>query len=197
MTQAAIETQVHARASIDVRSIVLPRAKWETEQVRGPRGVQTALRPQKGTWYGHIIRGRERHDVTVIAVIACPSCNRLLFLSHSPEAAKGLRMMTGMPVPVAHQINHLGKVSPDVRCQHSGCGFHRRVYLDRWLKTKPLYAIAYIEGSSGEIKIDYTHAVDRREAMFHFGPRANCQIIDMAPAVGHFFDEKTRKLTAD
>ena len=124
-----------------------------------------------------------------------------MFLSHSPEAARAVRGLTGMPVPVAHRINHLGLVRTvsggDVACQHAGCSFHRRVYLDRWLKTKALYAIAYVEGVHGAIKIDYPHAVDRREARFHFGPRRNVRIIDMAPAIGHFLDERTGRLTAD
>ena len=59
------------------------------------------------------------------------------------------------------------------------------------------YAIAYVEGVHGAIKIDYTHAVDRREARFHFGPRRDVRIIDMAPAIGHFLDERTGRLTAD
>ena len=191
--------QVHSQASIDVRSVVLPRAQWDHEMVTPHEGAapRLAVTPQKGTWYGHVVRGKSAHDVTVVALFACPSCGGVLFLSHSPEAARAVRGLTGMPVPVAHRINHLGLVQPDLKCQHGGCSFHRRVYLDRWLKTKALYAIAYVEGAHGTIKIDYTHAVDRREARFHFGPRKNVRIIDMAPAIGHFLDERTGRLTAD
>ena len=103
-----------------------------------------------------------------------------------------------MPVPVAHGIDYRGKVSPDFQCGHGACSFHRRVYLDRWNKTKALYAIAYVEGVHGNICIDYTHAIDRKEASFHFGKRSkNVRIIDMAPAVGFYVDEKTGRMTAD
>lgn len=198
MTQAAPIATVHTQTSINVRSVVLPRAQWDHEMVPGPGGApRLAVSPQKGTWYGHVVRGKSAHDVVVVALLACPACGGLLFLSHSKEAAHAVRGLTGMPVPVAHQVNHLGKVAPDIRCQHQGCGFHRRVYLDRWLKTKALYAIAYVEGDHGSILIDYTHAVDRREARFHFGPRRDVRIIDMAPAIGHFLDERTGRLTAD
>lgn len=187
----AVASTVHSQASINVRAVVLPRAKWDTAQTA--KGL--AFLPQKGTWYGHVIR--DGHDVNVVAMIACPNCGGTLYLSHDQAAAKALRRMTGMPVPVAHTINHLGMVSPDVLCQHGRCDFHRKVYLDRWNKTKPLYAIAYIEGEHGEIKIDYCHAIDRREARLHFGPRRNVRIIDIGPAVGFFVNERTGRITAD
>jgi hypothetical protein len=196
MTQAAVAT-VHTQASFNVEAIVLPRATWETEET--PDG-RLAVRPQRGTWYGHVARGRAQHDVTVIPVIACPNCGGGLFIPHSKEAATALRKLTGMPVPVAHAIDHKGKVSPDIHCQHGRCGFHRTVYLDRWNKTKPLYAIAYVNmdrGEHGQIQIDYTNAVDEREARFHFGVRPRCRIIKAGLAIGFYVDERTGRMTAD
>jgi hypothetical protein len=195
MTQTAT-AQVHSQASIDIRSIVLPRATWATELASNG-----ALRctPQRGTWYGHVLRGRSRFDVTVLAMLGCPSCGGLLFLSHEPKAAAALRKMTGMPVPVAHRIDSLGRVSPDIRCQHAGCGFHRRVFLDRWHKTKPLFALAYIncdKGEHGEIEIAYSHSIDAREARGHLG-KGNFKTIAAGPAVGFFVNEKTGRMTAE
>src|SRR5271166_3850807 len=117
MTMEQASAQVHSQASIDVRSIVLPRAQWETS--RTPEG-QPAFLPQKGTWYGYVIRGRIPSDVTVVPMIGCPSCGGALFLSHSPGAARFLSKMLGAIVPVAHRIDHLGKVSPDLLCKHGG-----------------------------------------------------------------------------
>ncbi len=201
---AAITTTIHSHASVDIRTEVIARAQWATGRSADGR---VAYRPEKGTWHAHVVRGRERHDVTIVPMIACPSCNKLLMLSHSIAAAKVLRAMTGMPVPVAHQIDSLGKVSPDIRCNHPGCGFHRKVYLDRWQKTKPLFAIAYVNlerGEHGKIEIAYSHSIDAREAVFHLGTGKHIRVIKTAdgrpaagPAVGFFVDEKTGRMTAD
>ncbi len=189
-----ISAQVQSQTAIDIRSLVLPRARWEVS--KGPDG-RPCFAPQKGTWYGRVFRGRAAHDVLTVAMIACPACGGASFLSHSPAAAKVVSRLTGMPCPVAHRVDYLGKVSPDLQCGRLSCSFHRRVFLDRWNKTKALYAIAYIEGEHGAIQIDYTHAIDRREARFHFGKRKEVRIIDMAPAVGFYVDEKTGRMTAD
>jgi hypothetical protein len=204
MTQSAVATTIHSNASINIGTVVLPRARWNRAPT--PDG-RIAYEPIKGTWYGQVIRGRERHAVTVIAIISCPSCGKLLMLSHSPDAARGLRAMTGMQVPVAHQIDYQGKVSPDVRCMHKPCEFHRKVYLDRWNKTKPLYAIAYVDlakGEHGEIEISYCHAIDPKEALFHFQHGRNVRILTLpngrpaiGPAISFYVDEKTGRITAD
>ncbi len=195
MTQSAAAT-VHTQASINVRALVLARAKWESEPA--PDG-RMAFRPQKGTWYGHIVRGRGPADATVVPMVSCPSCGGILFLSHSEDAAKALRRMTGMPVPVAHRIDPYGKVSPDILCQHGRCDFHRSVYLDRWNKTKPLFAIAYVnldKGVHGTIEIAYSHAIDAREARFHLGA-GNFKVIGAGRAIGLFVNEKTGRVTAE
>lgn len=205
MSQQAVATTIHSHASIDVRTEVISRAQWP--RVSTPDG-RVAYEPVKGTWYGQVVRGRERHAVTVIAMISCPSCAKLLMLSHSVQAARALRAMTGMVVPVAHQIDYLGKVSPDLRCTHGSCGFHRKVYLDRWNKTKPLFALAYVDlskGEHGEIEIAYSHSIDTREAMFHLGKTGkSIRVLTDAkgrpvagPAVGIYIDEKTGRITAD
>jgi hypothetical protein len=197
MTQA-VTTTVHTAASIDVRTLVLPRATWHTAPTADGR---LSLQPQKGTWYGHILRGRANHDVMVVPLIACPSCNGTIVLSHTASTAKVISALHGggLRVPIAHQIDHLGRVQPDIRCTHGSCNFHRRVYLDRWNKTKPLFAIAYVNqarGEHGEIEIAYSHAIDAREARFHLGA-GNYRIIASGPAVGFFVDEKTGRMTAE
>ena len=187
---------IDTRASIDIRSVVLPRANWE--RVKTPNGV--AVRPQKGTWYAHVVRGTAAHDVTIIPMIACPACGGLVYLSHTLETAKALGAMLGRPGPVAHSIDRIGRVSPDVMCRHGRCAFHRRVILDRWNKTKALYAVAYVDslgGGHGRIQIDYCHAVDRKEALFHFARGKNRRLIDAGPAVGFFVNEQTGRVTAD
>lgn len=199
MTMASsISAKVDRSASLNVRTLVLPRAKWEKELIAGGR---EALRPQPGTWYGHVVRGQGAHEVTVIPFVGCPACKKLLLLSHSPDAARALASLSGMPVPVSHAIDHLGRVSPDARCAHAGCSFHRRLILDKWNTTKSLYAIAYVDlsrGDAAKIEIDYCHAVDRREALFHFGVRKkSVRVIDAGKAVGFFVDEKTGKVSVE
>jgi hypothetical protein len=195
MSQAATAV-VHSRASIDVRAMVLPRAQWETEYSSDGR---LAFKPQKGTWYGHVVRGKSAHDITVIAMVSCPSCGGLLCLAHSADAAKHLSRMLGKPIPVAHSIDHLGRVSPDAMCGYGRCDFHRRIYLDRWNKTKPLFAIAYVNlsrGEHGKIEIAYSHSIDAREARLHLGA-GNFRIIASGLALGFFVDETTGRVTAD
>jgi hypothetical protein len=184
---------VHTHASITIGSVVLRRAKWET--ARDPSG-RIAVNPQRGTWHGHIVRGRNKHETVVVPMVGCPSCGGVLFLSHSPDAAAVLAILLGVRVPV----DTLGKVTPDLQCQHGRCDFHRTVYLDRWNKTKPLYAIAYINRSAGRgagrIEIAYSHALNAQEARFHLG-RGAFDVIGAGPAIGFYVDEKTGRVTAE
>jgi hypothetical protein len=194
MTNATPAAVIHSQASINVRSVVLPRAKWEITRVADGR---MAAVPRAGTWFAHILRSR--NAMTVVPMIGCPNCGGLLLLSHDEMSARELRLMTGLPVPVAHRIDKFGKVSPDVLCKHGRCDFHRRVYLDRWQKTKPLYAIAYVNcdrGEHGEIEIAYSHALNEKEARMHLG-FGNFRIIGAGPAIGFFVDEKTGRATAE
>jgi hypothetical protein len=183
---------VSTTAAVDPQSLVIARARWGVEDHNG----QFAVKPIKGTWYGHIVRGRAAHDITVIPMLGCPGCGNVQFLSHSKEAAARIGDMLRRAVPVVHRIDHLGKVSPDMRCAYTGCGFHRKVYLDRWNKTKPLYACAYVEGARGKIEIMYSHSVDAREAKMHM-PKKGVRIIATGPAIGFFVDEATGRVTAD
>jgi len=202
MTQA-IDTTIHTAASITIDTVVLPRADWKVEMTT--QGL--SIGPEKGSWYPHIVRGRARHDVTVVPMIGCPACGKLIMISHTHAVARWIGAMhpRKIRVPVAHAVNHLGKVSPDIQCMHMGCSFHRRVYLDRWNKTKPLYAVAYFDLTKGgelggEIAIDYCHAIDRREALnqFGLGARRNVRIIDAGPALGFYVkDKEGKRLSAD
>jgi len=195
-----VSATTHSSASLQVRALVLPRARWQITQPWAMERARNDLqfRPVKGTWYGHVIRGKAAHDVAVLAIVGCPSCGRALFLTHSPEAASFLKKALRLPVPVAHSIDHLGKVTPDLQCKHAGCSFHRKVYLDRWNKTKPLFAIAYVDMSKKrqEIEIAYSHAIDAKEARFHLGP-GNYSVIAAGPAIGFHYNEKTNRLTAE
>jgi len=204
MTQPAYS--VHTSASVIVRPLVLPRAKWSFDAIGGVRGGgdrgpggpgELAFRPMKGTWYGHVVRGKSAHDVIVLPIIGCPTCNSPLFLAHRADTAKMLSRLMRRPVPVVHKIDHLGKVQPDIQC--GGCGFHRKIYLDRWNKTKPLYALAYVDmrkGAERKIEIAYSHSIDTREARFHLGP-GKYDVIAGGPAIGFFVDEKTGRVTTD
>jgi hypothetical protein len=194
VSQAAqIEVRHDSRASVTVEAEVLPRAQWATEKL--PQGF--AWTPQKGTWYGHVVRGQRPDQVAILPMVACPGCNATLLLTHNTMAAKIVRKLQGetLPIPVAHRIDAVGKVSPDLRCFK--CSFHRKVYLDRWLKTKPLYAIAHVEGRHGLIQIDYANGIDAREARFHFGHRPKSRIIKIGLAVGFYVDETTGRMTTE
>lgn len=183
-----------SRVSINVRAIVLPRAGWEHEYING----QLAVKPVRGTWYGHVFRGKSAHDVTVIPMIGCPNCGGLTLLCHLYDTQKAIAQLMSIRFPVVHKIDHLGRVSPDLTCKHGSCDLHRKVILDKWLKTKPLFAIAYVENDS-DIKIDYAHAIDKKEALAQWAPqlKKNCRVIDAGPAVGFYVDEKTGRITAD
>lgn len=188
MNEASPSFEIRQTASMAVRPAVLKRAEWDVV----PNGN---IIPQKGTWHAHIER-RTPTDVTVIAFLGCPSCGNKIVLSQSKDAATILSKWFGRTMPVIHAIDRLGKVSPDVLCMNGSCDFHRTVYLDRWNQTKPLYAMAYTRGAHGRIEIAYTHATNQHEARLHLGA-GNFRIIDIAPAIGFFVDEKTGRMTAD
>ena len=183
--------EVHSTSSIIVRPIVLRRAEWATHE----RAVGPTVIP--GTWYAHVVRGRDAWDVAVIPFIGCPLCGKKNVLVHNEQAAAIVARGIGQPVvPVTHTNDHLGKVSPDVMCMTPGCSFHRQVYLDRWNKTKPLYAIAYTRGQSTKIEIAYSHSIDAREARIHLGV-GDYNIIGAGPAIGFFVNERTGRMTTD
>lgn len=155
------------------------------------------VNPVKGTWYGHVLRGKGPLDVAVVPMLSCPNCGGICGISHTPEAAKHWRVWLGArDMPICHDVDYLGKLSPDLMCKHGRCDFHRTVYLDRWNKHKALFCLAYTEGRGTEIKFAYSHAMDAKEARFHLG-RGNYNIIAGGPAVGFHFDERKNRLTAD
>lgn len=187
---------VSSQVSLHVQACVLPRAEWDVSESYDGR---ISIRPIQGTWYGHVVRGASAHEVALIPMLGCLGCGKLLMLSHTEESAKCIGKLFKVPTfrPV-HRINHLGKVSPDLKCMHHGCDFHRTVYLDRWLKTKALYACAYIRKGAKKIEIDYSHAIDAKEALFHMGfkPR-EVKVIACGPAISFFVDDKTGRITAE
>jgi hypothetical protein len=188
---------VYSRASLTVQPVILPREVW-------PAREDGALRPIKGSWHARVVRNSKAlHDTAIIVMIACPSCGGLLFTPHTDASAKALARMLGrsgpnVPKTATHSIDAVGKISPDVLCMHERCDFHRRVYLDKWNKTKPLYCIAYTKRGSLELEFAYCHASDQREALFHLGGRpGDFVIVEVAPAVGYFVaDEKKGTLVA-
>jgi hypothetical protein len=186
---------IHSQSSLIVRPAILARAEWTREPTADGR---MAFRPVKDTWYGHIVRGRHAHDVVIVPMVGCPGCGGLLFLSHTEATAKVLRAVLGQRVvPVVHSIDYLGKVAPDLLCGRPRCDFHRQVYLDRWNKTKPLFALAYVNTAKGNrIEIAYSHSVDEKEARFHLG-MGPYRVIGGGPAIGFFVDEKTGRITAE
>ena len=192
--------QVHTRAALSTRAAILPRAAWHVSSA--PDGTPAFTRSAeggpvpKGTWFAWILRKRDGGSV-VMPLVSCPVCGGLIRL-HTDKSTPIYRIAYGKPdLPVVHKIEANGKVSPDIMCMSGRCDFHRTAYLDRWSRTKPLWAIAYVEGPHGIIKIDYTNAVNKKEALFMFGVRPNVRIIDAGLAIGFFVNEKTGRVTAD
>jgi hypothetical protein len=182
---------LHSNAAIVVRPIVLARAMWARSPMPGGLG----LKPIKGTWFAHMDKSGGGASV-VLPMISCPSCAKMLFLTPTQETARVLGRMLQTIVPVAHSIDTVGKVSPDIRCAHPGCSFHRTVYLDKWDRLRPLYVTAYTEGVSPDLKFAYSHAASQKEARFHLGS-GDFNIISVGRAVGVLFDEKTGKVSTD
>ena len=182
---------VFTNASLVVRPLVLERAMWPRS--RSEEGV--GFRPIKGTWYAYTEK-RGYNSSIVVPLVSCPSCAGLLFLSPSQEVARTLGRLFGRIVPVAHRIDEVGKVSPDIKCMHAKCSFHRTLYLDKWNNLRPLYVTAFTEGAGIDVKFAYSHAASRKEALFHLGA-GNHKVIEVGRAVGYMYDEATGKVTAD
>ena len=191
----ATATVHRENSSIVTRPAILDHAKWET--TTGADG-RLGLRPVKGTWHAHIVRTPGSTDTAVVPLIGCPTCGGLTILTPGEKAAIAVGRMLGKRVPVAHSIDLFGKVSPDVQCMHGRCDFRRTVYLDRWTATgKPLYCIVYTTAPSDKLEFAYAHATNRREAAEHLGRNQAHVIIEVAPAVGFWQDERTGKLSTD
>ena len=179
-------TTIQGNAAVVVRPLVLARAMWPRQDAPGGVG----FRPMKGTCYAYLDKAGPTS--IVVPMISCPSCAGLLFIVHTQETARILGRMMRTIVPVAHRVDTVGKVAPDIRCMHKGCNFHRTMYLDKWDRLRPLYSIAYTEGRDIDIKFAFSHAASQREARVHLGT-GNFNIIGIGRAVGFLFDEKTRK----
>ncbi len=182
---AAVEIQTHA--SLNARPIALARATWEIEETARGR----AVRPVKATWTVQKIRG------AIVPLIGCPNCGGLTMLVTRDMVEKGV--VTGVGARKVHEIDRYGKVTPDVKCMGGTspggpCDFHRTVYLDKWNRLKPLYAVAYTKPGSLKIEIAYCHASNQREARIHLG-HEKIRLIAIGPAVGFFVDEATGKVT--
>lgn len=177
---------IQGNASVVVRPLALARAMWPRQD--GPSGP--GFRPIRGTWYAHL--DKSGPTSIVVPMLSCPSCAGLLFVVHSQPTARILGRMMKTIVPVAHSVSTEGKVSPDIKCMHKGCNFHRTVYLDKWDRLRPLYCIAFTEGRGIDVQFAFSHAVSQKEARVHLGA-GNFNIIGIGRAVGFLFDEKTRK----
>lgn len=188
MTQSA---SIIGNASVVVRPLVLERALWPSK-AGGPGAL--ALRPIPGTWHAHM--DKSGHTSVVVPLVSCPACGGMLFIVPSQDTARVLGRMMGRIVPVAHKVSIEGKVSPDVRCMHGKCSFHKTLYLDKWDRLRPLYATAYVRDGSHKIEISYSHASSQKEARFHLGA-LKCKILGIGRAIGFFVDETTGRVTAD
>jgi hypothetical protein len=202
----ALPVEVQTRAALNTKPAVLPRAEWKVSNAPDGTPAFGSVRGgpiPRGTWFAWILRKRDGGTV-VMPLVSCPKCGGLTRL-HTDKSTPIYRVAYGRPnLPVVHKVESNGKVSPDVACANPRCDFHRTVYLDRWNRTKPLWAIAYVEMPSGRIQIDYTNAVNGKEALFHFGmavkdgkivsTRKNVQVIGAGPAVGFFVNERTGKM---
>lgn len=187
------------RAAIIARPIVLARAPWERSA--DGRGV----RATRGTW--HAFKHRGDIGSVIVPMISCPNCGGLTYVVPTFGAALQLKRMgvtyAGQkdPSSLPHSVDRIGKVTangptgPGVLCGHGRCDFHRIVILDRWQDEKPLWVIVYTDGNSFEPQFQYCHAVNKSEALHHFGALGRRTIIETAPAVGYFTDERTGRQT--
>jgi hypothetical protein len=111
--------------------------------------------PQPLTW----IKPLEGMARTIKAIVCCPNCQ-----------------MPKLVDERVHKVDYTCEVKPSFHCQ---CGFHRRIFLDRWLK-KPIYACAIewilkdVDPKTGYHKIRkdivYVSAETEAEARIQCGP---------------------------
>lgn len=150
--------------SEETRTVVLPRATWETVWVAGQI---ERVQPVPETWYDlRKIEGRPT-GADIIALLCCPSCRNANAVS---------RRVT--------RVSSLGKLSPRFVCGFSTCRFTAEIYLDKY-HDKPLYALALENGE--RIELSYTHADNVKEASRGVAGRVamGWRIIGIGPAVGY------------
>lgn len=113
----------------------------------------------------------------------CPEVDRVLALVGCPKCGKANGLVESV-----HSVTSTGEVQPRFQCAE--CDFARGIYLDRWNKRKPLYAIAIERRAGNRIvaEMHYAHASNEREARFHLGP-GNYRVVAVAPAVGYHAED--------
>ena len=154
-----------SNVSLNIRPFFFKKAdQWETQTVNN----QIGYRGTPGTW----LKIESRSAPRLLAFICCPNCKQIRAL------------MRGI-----HIVDFYGKIKPDLICDVADnvtmhrCSFHRKSYLDRWQKGRPLYAIA-VEYHNGKPEIFYCHADNQAEARAHVGP-GDYRIIAIGPVIGY------------
>lgn len=192
-------TKPDAATSVEGGRILLsryPHAVRFCEDELGRRGLGHT--PPREQWSAWTTRTEPKAPhVAVVVLVGCPKCGGIIYLPHTPNSAKALSKLLGIPVRVTHAIDEQGVVRPGVQCPH-GCGFDRGVAmikLDNWHKVKRLYSGQIRRRGSLKLETVYTHAADAQEALVHFSLRPN-EILEAgpAPAIGWLGDEQTGKL---
>jgi hypothetical protein len=165
--------EIDRSPSLNLDSVVLPKGDWEF--VLPDNGIVKKLVSfVPGTWFPR----EDWMDPRLLVTFSCPNCHAIRML------------MKGV-----HDIDHMGRVKPDIQCKAGNCTFHRRVYLDRWNK-KPLYAVALEiwdqRKKSWKPEIRYTHAENEAEARFMMGDpiTQGFRIVSAGPAIGFFVEDK-------
>ena len=200
MSSSVVEfTKPDAAVAVEGGRVLLARAEHSVrlcEDELGRRGLGHT--PPREKWAAWTTRFETKGaNVAVVVLVGCPKCGGIVYLPHTPNAAKALSKLLGVPVRVTHEINENGVVRPGVQCPH-GCGFDRGaglIKLDGWHKVKRVYSGQIRRKGSLRLETVYTHAADAQEALAHFALRPN-EILEAgpAPAIGWLGDESTGKL---
>lgn len=143
-------------------------------------GDPNQMRPVQGTW---TLAPWELRKRGIHGILSCPRCAAASILS-----------------PNMGTLEHGVCVIPGFQC--AKCGFICNVRCLDWDKRK-LFCICYetdhVAGGKPVVVAHkhYTHAENRAEALFFFEQSTaltiKCRVVDCAPVIGYFFNEKTDK----
>lgn len=199
MTSAVEFTNPDPVVSTEGGRILFKRAEHPVrvcEDEHGRRGL--GYTPPAEQWASWTTRFETQSAyVAIVVLLGCPKCSGIIYLPHTPNAAKALAKFLGIPVRVKCSINPRGVIDSGVMCPH-GCGFERKageIKLDEWTKIRRVYSAQIRRQGSLRLETVYTHAMDQKEALAHLALRPY-EILEAgpAPAIGWLGDAETGKL---
>lgn len=168
--------EVDRQNAVNPNAFIFARTEWEFEgdhpesMLIHPHSVEPGSWSKPPSFFARYTMSCGK----IYALVSCPNCH-------------GVSMVADRVT----KCDIKGHMTPDFKCMHPDCGFHRTAYLDNW-NDRVLYACSYWKGAN--LEIAYVHGNTPAMARLELG--ASCKdedIVAIGPAIGFFVDEQADK----